>query len=223
MTTETIPLEFEGGHVLLNLGGVRTFLDTGSQFSFGDVPSLRLLGRDHPIQPDLLGQATIASLRSGLQSHTPLPRSAVFDALVGLDVLRGTTLEFNWSAKELRVTASSQHSNGSAVPHLPMGTIEVNGKTVTAALDTGAWRSYLVPELAEEVPRTGAFEDYNPILGVLRPELVRTRTVFLGQEQTLDLGVAPPRLAELIRTMGASVLVGNDLMSHVPRLTMEIF
>lgn len=223
MKTETIPMTLVGGHVLLDVAGVTALLDTGSQLSFGNVPSLRLLGRERPIAPDLLGRATIASLRDGLRRHTPVPQAFDFDALIGLDVLAGTTLELDWPRGMMRVRADApgRRRNG-APPMLPSGPLELNGRTVRAAFDTGAWRSYVLPALVDGVPRCGTFEDYNPIFGQIRPDLVRVRTRFVRKEQELDIGVAPAVLAQVIEAVGADMLVGNDVLATVGKVKLEI-
>ena len=46
LSEQTIPFKLVGGHVLLNLDGVTTFLDTGSRVSFGSVRSLSILGTE---------------------------------------------------------------------------------------------------------------------------------------------------------------------------------
>jgi hypothetical protein len=223
MKTETIPMTLVGGHVLLDVAGVTTLLDTGSQLSFGSVPSLRLLGREHPIAPDLLGRATVTSLRDGLRRHTPVPPTFDFDALVGVDVLAGTTLELDWARGKMRLRTDERRTRENALPPmLPSGTLELNGRTVRVAFDTGAWRSYALPALVEDLPRCGMFEDYNPIFGSIRPQLVRVRTRLARKEQEIEIGVAPEPLAQVIESLGADMLVGNDVMALARKVQLKI-
>lgn len=221
--TESFSMDLVGGHVLLDVHGVRALLDTGSQVSFGRVASLTLLGREHPIPPTLLGRVSIDELRDGLRKHTPVPASFDFDALMGLDLLAGTTLELDWAGGTLRVTGAGTHrARPGSPPLLPYATIEVNGRRVRAALDTGAWRSYLLPAVAEGLQRTGTFQDFNPVFGVIRPELVHARMRLRGTEKALEVGVAPPELAMVLHALRASVLLGNDLLSAAGTVRMAI-
>jgi hypothetical protein len=221
--TESFSINLVGGHVLLDVNGVRTLLDTGSQVSFGNVASLTLFGREHPVPRTLLGRVSIDELRDGLRRHTPVPPSFDFDALLGVDLLAGTTIELDWAGGRLRVAgAGPRRATPGPPPLLPSATIEVNGRRVRAALDTGAWRSYLLPAVAEGLQRTGTFEDYNPVFGVIRPELVHARMRLRGTEKELEVGVAPPELAMVLHALRASVLLGNDVLSAAGTVRMAI-
>ena len=150
MKTQTIPFKLVGGHVLLDLDGVTTFLDTGSQVSFGSVRSLSILGIDYPIRSSMDGRITVGSVRDGLKKYAQVPKDFDFQALLGVDILAGTTVKLDWKRERLTITrnaASTVVLLKAVLPPIPRGTLMVGRKKVTAILDTGAWTSYVHPDL----------------------------------------------------------------------------
>jgi len=102
--TQTIPFKLVGGHVLLDLDGVPTFLDPGSQVSFGSVRSLNVLGTDYPIRSSLDGRITVADVRDGLKKYAQVPKDFDFQALLGVDILAGTTVRLDWMREKMTIT-----------------------------------------------------------------------------------------------------------------------
>lgn len=223
VTRQIVPFHVDAGHVVLDLGGVKTLLDTGSQLSFGDVPELELLGVKFKLHPDILGKVTVAEAVAGLRRDTPVSTAFHFDALLGLDILAGLTLELDWDAGLLTVSgtpgprAMSRHG-----PSPRLVEVDVDGTRCPGFVDTGAWRSYLVPEVAVRLPNVGVFRDYNPFLGVLTPELRKARIAFEGRETELHVGNAPPMLAAAIRSLGAQALIGTDVLVPMRRTRLVI-
>ena len=219
MKTQGIPFHRDAGHVLLDLGGVTTLLDTGSPLSFGDVPEVALLGKRYSLRPELPGGITVRPTVEGLRRDTPVSASFTFQALLGLDILAGLTLELDWEAGQLTVTRAHDGA-ASRGRVLSLADVEVEGRRLAGFVDTGAWRTYLVPEAAAGLPRTGSFRDYNPILGVITPHLVKARLGYEGHERVLEVGEAPPTLATMIRSAGADVLVGTDVLVPMGRTVL---
>ena len=167
------PFRVDGGHVVVDVEGVKVLLDTGAQVSFGRVPTLTFMGETHGLPQDCLGRCTTAELVDGLRRHTPVSPAFDFEALLGLDILAGRMLSLDWVRGVLTVEGRGTGLGTTRNGPLPGTTvIGVGGREMDAFIDTGAWRTYLVPEVAEGMPRIGTFQDYNPILGVIDPDLV---------------------------------------------------
>ena len=225
MKSQTIPFKLSGGHVLLNLDGVTTFLDTGSQVSFGSVRCLNLLGTDYPIRSSLDGRITVADVRDGLKKYAQVPKGFDFQALLGVDILAGTTVKLNWKREKMTITrtaASSVVLLKAVLPPIPRGTLMVGKKKVTAILDTGAWTSYLHPDLTVGLRKAGRLRDYNPILGGFSTGLVRAQIALRKWSGSLPVGVATPGLVEVLEILDVQAIVGNDILAKAGMVRMDI-
>jgi hypothetical protein len=217
------PFQVDGGHVVVDVEGVKVLLDTGAQVSFGRVPTLAFMGETHGLPQDCLGRCTTAELVDGLRRHTPVSPAFDFEALLGLDILAGRTITLDWVRGVLTVEGSGTGAGTTRNGPLPGTTVVgIGGAEMAAFIDTGAWRTYLVPEVAERMARTGKFQDYNPLLGVLSPDLVGVDVDFQGHRAALFVGVATDGLAMAIRGGSAKVLIGTDILVPTGEMVMEI-
>ena len=215
MKTQTIPFKLVGGHVLLDLDGVTTFLDTGSQVSFGSVRSLNLLGTDYPIRSSLDGHITVADVRDGLKRYAQVPKGFDFQALLGVDLLAGTTVKLDWKRERMTLTRNATTTVAllkAVLPPIPRGTLMVGRKRVRAIIDTGAWTSYLHPDLTVGMRKVGRLRDYNPILGGFPTALVRAQIALRKWSGSLPVGVATPGLVKVLGALDVQAIVGNDIL-----------
>ena len=225
MKSQAIPFKLVGGHVLLNLDGVTTFLDTGSQVSFGSVRSLNLLGTDHPIRSSLDGRITVADVRDGLKRYAQVPKDFDFQALLGVDILAGTTVTLDYKRERMTFTRNPTATVGllkATLPPIPRGTLMVGTKKVTAILDTGAWTSYLHPDLTVGLRKIGRLRDYNPILGGFSTGLVRAQIRLRKWGGSLSVGVATPGLVQVLEILDVQAIVGNDILAKAGVVRMDI-
>lgn len=218
MRYQTIPFELVGGHVLLQLDGLRVLLDTGSPTSFGRANSLSLLGKTHRLNRTK-GRPQVASIIRGLRRHAPVPPSFTFDVLLGLDLLRGTNVKIDWKRQEVTLRRSLRGRAGP--PKYPCRQVLVGRRLVRAILDTGAWRSYLHPEVAVGLRRIGSVKDYSPLLGGFTAKLVRTQVRYKGDDSLVAVGVATPELAGALDGLGVRMIVGIDIMAASRNTTFD--
>lgn len=225
MKCQTIPFKLVGGHVLLQLDGVTTFLDTGSQVSFGSVRSLSILGTDYPIRSSMDGRITVGVVRDGLKKYAQVPKDFDFQALLGMDILAGTTLTLDCKRERMTITrnaASTAVLLKAVLPPIPRGTLMVEKKKVTAIIDTGAWTSYLHPDLTVGMRKVGRLRDYNPILGGFATGLVQARVRFRRWKGSLPVGVATPGLVCMLDAMNVLAIVGNDILASTGSFSMDV-
>jgi hypothetical protein len=225
MKSQTVAFKLVGGHVLLNLDGVTTFLDTGSQVSFGSVRSLNLLGTDYPIRSSLDGHITAGVVRDGLKKFAQVPKDFDFQALLGVDILAGCTVKLDWKREKMAITRLPSPSVvllKATLPPIPRGTLMVGKKKVTAILDTGAWTSYLHPDLTAGMRKVGRLRDYNPLLGGFSTGLVRAPLRFKRWSGSLSVGVATPGLVQVLEILDVQAIVGNDILAKAGVVRMGI-
>ena len=217
------PFRVDAGHVVVDVGGVKVLLDTGAQVSFGRVPTLTFMGETHRLSQKCLGHFTMAELIEGLRRNTPVSPTLEFDVLLGLDILAGRTLSLDWVGNVLTVEGPGTGFGTTKDGPLPgTTTVGIGGAQLDAFIDTGAWRTYLVPEGAEGMVRTGTFQDYNPIFGAIEPDLVEVDVDFQGHRAPLAIGVATSELARAIRGVGAKVLIGTDILIPMGKTVMAV-
>ena len=225
MKTQTIPFKLVGGHVLLSLDGVTTFLDTGSQISFGSVRSLSFLGTEYPTRSSMDGRITVGSVRDGLKRYASVPKDFDFQALLGVDIMAGTKVTLDYKRERMTFTRSAASSVvllKAVLPRIPRGMLTVGKKKVAAILDTGAWASYLHPELTVGLRRLGRLRDYNPILGGFSTGLVRAPLRLNRWSGSLSVGVATPGLVKMLDALDVQAIVGNDVLSCAGTVSMNI-
>ena len=217
------PFRVDAGHVVVDVEGVKVLLDTGAQVSFGRVPALTFMGETHQLSQRCLGRFTMAELIEGLRRNTQVSPTLEFDVLLGLDLLAGRTLTLDWVENVLTVEGRGTGLGTTKEGPIPGTTVVgIGGVQVNAFIDTGAWRTYIVPEVAEGMARTGTNKDYNPILGAIEPDLVEVDVEFQGHRAPLAIGVATTALAGAIRGVGAKVLIGTDILIPMGKTVMEI-
>lgn len=225
MKSQTLPFKLSGGHVLLDLDGVTTFLDTGSQVSFGWVRSLSILGTDYPIRSSLDGHITVADVRDGLKKYAQVPKDFDFQALLGVDILAGCSVKLDYKREKMTITrnaASTVDLLKATLPPIPRGKFMVGRKKVTAIIDTGAWTSYLHPELTVGLRKVGRLRDYNPILGGFATGLVQAPLRFKRWSGSLSVGVTTPGLVEVLEILGVQAIVGNDILASAGRTLLRL-
>ncbi len=222
MTTFAMPFLHADGHVLLDLDGVRTILDTGSTMSFGSVPGVNFAGAIHPLHPTFRRGKTIDQICALLRQHTPASESFAATALIGLDVLRGKRLELDWERCILKVSVPEDSGAARPEPKIPRTTVKIGDQEFRAIIDTGAWLSYLLPDVAPGPYQAGPVTDYNPMIEVMNVDRHEVKVSFGGRTRTLTVGIATPRLVPMIRAEGVQVLIGNDILHWAGITIMDI-
>ena len=151
------------GHVLMSIEGKSFIIDTGAgeRSVSREDRTLNLSGRNYPLAQNrtLLGQVNELLLHNEHQA----------DGILGLDVLRGKTWEFDFQANQILVDEAPKHNYDNSLP-VEMGmttflNIQVNGTPCRAILDTGAWVSYATQRLTANIPSCGDFHDFSPNFG----------------------------------------------------------
>lgn len=207
--TWTHPLTVHEGHLLIEVGGRRYLVDTGSPWSLGRAP-VRLAGREFAMQTnDLMGNSC-ESLAAMVGTS--------FDGLLGTDILG--QLDFEVSLRDGTLTLSEElREMPSALPMesvqgVPVVECEVEGRRVRLFFDTGAPLSYLGEEAVQGCAALGEVEDFHPLLGRFRVPTFSVPVSAWGQSLTIRAGQMPMVLEMALTLGGADGILGTEVLQH---------
>ena len=220
--TQRVSFKLVSGHVLLDLDGITTLLDTGSPVSFGTVPEVTILGTKHRLRRSIGGDAHFSDILVGLKRFAGVPSAFDFQVLLGRDLLAGKRLKLDWQSRVMTITEPSTPGTVRAGAPLRRGDLMVGGKRVRAILDTGAWRSYLPPDVAVGLERVGRGQDYNPVLGGITTDLVWARVRFRGWSGAVTMGIITHEHIAAFGERDAQAIVGNDILAKAGPLRMDV-
>jgi hypothetical protein len=207
---ETIPYTPVGGHLVTQLPQGRFLVDTGSPSSIGDGGTLVFAGERHSLCTDYLG-ATASSLANSV--GTPL------DGLIGTDILNRYDTVISPREGRLIVSSDPLDLEGTALEidwcqGIPIVETAAAGRTLRAFFDTGAWLSYLDPELARQHPRCGHRRDFHPGLGTFETDTYRVSFTIGGRRVELLVGVLPEILRASLMLAGTAGILGTEILEQ---------
>jgi hypothetical protein len=209
-----IPFRLEHGHIVASIDGRRWLVDTGSPWTFGEPETVTICGEPREVSgsPLALSIVEIADEIASLAGPDASPFR--LDGLLGCDSLAGLTLEIRWDREELVLGGLPSSGRPNPVAAIPTCEVRVGCRTAPAVIDTGAWCTYVAPDLVEGLPRTGKRQDFLPSAGRFEADTVDVDVSYDGVSGRLTVSVAPPLLAILLDKFGAWVILGNDVMSR---------
>ena len=196
------------GHVLMSIEGRSFIIDTGAgeRSVSREDRTLNLSGRNYPLAQNrttLLDQVNELLLHNEHQA----------DGILGLDVLRGKTWEFDFQANQILVDEAPRHNYDNSLP-VEMGmttflNIQVNGTPCRAILDTGAWVSYATQRLTANIPSCGDLHDWSPTFGGDINTTKHAMNIQLGNRSFDDeAGRATQLLNTTLQRLHADYLIG---------------
>ncbi|HET8649297.1 MAG TPA: hypothetical protein VFL95_04595 [Gemmatimonadales bacterium] len=203
------PLHFLGGHVFIELAGLRWLMDTGAPASFGDTPALSIDGRNFTVAPGLYGvDAAQVTRLVGVPAAGLLGADVLgeFDFILDAD---GGTVEISTGRLELLGNTVAFES----LLGLPVLTVHLDGANHRVIFDTGAQLSYLHTDGLEAYPSAGRAQDFYPGFGVFETD-TRDVTMAIGSlSYTLRCGTLPLPLQSMLSLTGAAGAVGSQLLA----------
>ncbi len=211
MTNFTYPLDTRNDLVIALVGDKRVLIDTGSPQSFGKQAPINFLGEE--VTPDgsaMMGMASIESVNEFLENPV--------DALFGGDMIGDHPFRIDFTNKTITFLAEGYSEEGGAVVPLnvTMGglvfNMGLNGREVSAVLDTGAHYSYLTENQPETAGFTREIEDFTPMTGRFTSRMGEVPVVLAGKELVFEFGILSGMLGGLLSMLGASGVVGAALL-----------
>jgi hypothetical protein len=208
------------GLVLFDVPEGRVLVDTGSPYSFGDLPSVRLCGKDFPLSRSRL----LADIR----------RQTVPDlvALLGMDVLCHFDLLFTKSSVgRLQVAflepGSEAESESQAFPGrpptrhpvslflggVPSIRLSIEGTEHACLLDTGAHIQYVPNSVVTDRTPCGHRKDFLPGQGEFDTPLYLLDVTVANQHQRLEFGTLPEIFEFTMSRFGRDwAILGTDFL-----------
>lgn len=206
-------MEFEwfDGHIILDEGGRRVLLDTGSPRSVGMLRGWSFQGVPVTLEPEVQG-VTAESLSRYVGTQV--------DVLLGMDFLGARTFEVDVGHRRFRIIPTTETlPTGHTIPikiigGVPTVTVEIGPHPIRAVLDTGAKLSYLTNDMIGNYTTVGRVRDFHPTTGPFQSDM-RLVSAQLGTASvTLRCGTLPPMVEAGLRVLGLRGIVGNDLLER---------
>lgn len=211
--TQTYPFREVAGHLIASVDGLEVLIDTGSPVSFGR--GVLTMGRDpkpRRLEADVAG-FTIDDILREIRRLPGAEGLARLDALIGRDILGGCDLSINWPEGKLNLRPDTQRG-------IPSTQAFVDGDRVRVIFDTGAPLSYISPRLARGEPRVGQAEDFYPLEGTYKVDLVEKMMAVGWKSVYLPVAVAPPFVEALMG--GADAIIGTDVLKQCGPLCIRL-
>jgi len=202
------PYTLKDGHIIFDVNGKTTLLDTGAPASVGQGP-FEFNGSTFDLQDNYLGLTTASlSELAGIQ----------IDILLGADIISNFDLYINSSNSTVEFGDNIQ-KKGEILPievfsGVPILEVEVNGEKITAFFDTGAKLSYVNKNITSDLAAVDQQEDFYPGIGSFITDIYNLNTV-LGENISLDLeyGILPSLLEMTLMVAGVSGIIGTEILA----------
>ncbi len=213
MKTFTYSLDTRNDLVIALMDDKRILIDTGSPGSFSNGSPIKFLEKE--VTPDggaMLGMVSIDSVNEFLEHPV--------DALFGGDLLGDHPFKIDFNGKTITFfTEGYSDEGGTTIPLqvtmggvvFPMG---LNGREVSAVLDTGAHYSYVTENEPETKNFTREIEDFNPMTGRFTSKMGEVSVTVAGRDLVFDFGTLSGMLGMLLSMIGASTVVGAVLLKQ---------
>ena len=212
--TLQFPFTLVAGHVILDVGGRPVLFDTGCPSSFGEPGVLEPLAPGREL-PGSVPPFTLEGASAGIGELAGAGPGFRVDALLGCDLLAGCTVDLDWQSGVLIVALpGGVPPPSSPFTCVPRMVVTLDGRQVDTLVDTGAWLSYVAPDLVSGAPTVGRRRDFNPSLGWFEADLVRCRFAFGHATVETDVGVAPPGVLLALSGSRCGTVVGTDLLAR---------
>ena len=206
-----------------SVAGARLILDTGSPVSFALGGSIALGGREHRVPVDC---------RAGNPNSLSELLGEPVDGLLGCDLLASRILDLNCPAGRAHVISDDANPEmpcwlANAIPlpvsrtmGVPIAQISVNGRQVSAAVDTGASVCFASPHLLEGTHPIGRHDDFHPGIGRFTTDL-HLASIHLGNEEysvCFPVAAAPASMVPLLAGLRLAAILGGDLVTGAETL-----
>lgn len=204
------------GHVILEKGGHKLLVDTGSPVSFGTAGNVRLFNRTVFLAPIPVLDAAAIGRQIGELADPP--HDLMLDGLIGTDFFRGLTMQIDWEERTITTHAVEREDRGYRgvlIGGLPSAEVKLGTRAVTAVVDTGARTCFAAPALLDGSPTVGRTRDFYPTFGHFEADVREARIEVDGRAATTRVAEANPVIVQAMAAAGAEVLVGTDLMQRL--------
>lgn len=187
------------------LYGDRVLIDTGSPFSFGDIPEIVINGTTHKLGKN--------SLLDCIRKHT----FSDVTALLGIDIMslydviisEGTyEVEFIPKGTGMAKINALEEIQIDCGLNVPIFDIKIEGRLTSCFFDTGAHIQYINSAFVTGKTPAGEVEDYYPNFGRFNTNLYEIDIKIGKKPLSSKFGVLPADLELPLSALGIGAIVG---------------
>lgn len=204
---ETFKINLVDGHLLISDNGNTILVDTGSPLTIHKENSLAFLGRERRVHTSMSGNdiKAISSL-AGIE----------FSTLLGMDIMSEYRVVFDY--QNLELTFLDREEPAMAGDVLPLYNVagasvvdvEMNGRSLKMAVDTGAPLSYVDNFVTDRLEPCGEKEDFHPIAGRYVTKVYELEGTVGGKPFNGLYGNLPMKLGLPLNMFGINGVIGYD-------------
>lgn len=199
------------GHLIFSVDGLKVLVDTGSPVTIGRQDVFLFMGKEYGCMTSFIGN-DINDISSMMGYD--------IDVLMGMDVLADFCILTDY--RQGLVTFSSkpipfEHDSSTPILRGQRGAVcillNVKGKTVKMALDTGAKISYIDDSLTAGETALEIRDDFNPMTGHFATPIFAMEAEIGGKTFPVNFGNLPPLLSLSLKMMNLDGAIGYDLFT----------
>jgi hypothetical protein len=208
----TYLLTFEKKHLFVEIEDRKWLLDTGAPRSFGDLESLKFVGREFSIAQSYMGLSSeMLSEYVNIECHGLLGADLLGDFDHLFDISKGT---LTVSVKEL--VLKGQYLPLSEFMGIPIVRVKIRDKEYQMFFDTGAQISYLQDDLITQFSKLDTLTDFYPGFGQFETETYEVEMRLGDTVSNLQCGTLPDLLGVALAMGGTQGILGNQiLLNHI--------
>lgn len=204
---ETFKINLVDGHLLISDNGNTILVDTGSPLTIHKENSLAFLGRERRVHTSMSGNdvKAISSL-AGIE----------FSTLLGMDIMSEYRVVFDYQNLELTfLDREEPEMAGDVLPLYNVAgasvvDVEMNGRSLKMAVDTGAPLSYVDNFVTDRLEPCGEKEDFHPIAGRYVTKVYELEGAVGGKPFNGLYGNLPMKLGLPLNMFGINGVIGYD-------------
>lgn len=221
---EKYPFSGNGGVVIIDIGGQKTIVDTGSPSSASKTGIINLPGKKIEVPQSFCGVSV-----DELEGHL----GEKFDALLGCDLLKDLWVDIDWSDFVLTIDKQPPQREtenifvGDAMG-VPIAELSLKGSLYNSPLpdeeplknmirgivDTGSRLSYMTAGLLAALSPGQEEEDFYPGIGKFKTPTWRVVFEVAGKKRGVTVGRLPAALEMLLSATGTQAVFGNNLLQQ---------
>lgn len=206
------------GHIVADIDGLKTLINTGSPWSIGSNSKIELLGRDYSLRDAFLG-VTVAKI--GELLGEPI------DMMLGGDILKKQYFLLDWDKKEMELSNAPLVFYGEPLPvslvmDIPVLNFEVKGENISVFFDTSAKVSYLDPPLTQGYPSVGEVQDFYPGIDSFSTKIYKIPITLGADSIHISFGSLPNKLEILLSRAGTRGILGTEIFSYYHQIYFNL-
>lgn len=211
MCAQNYNIKFDNDYCLINDGNGYLMVDIGAPRSFSESRTICINGRNFNVLKEL-PPYNVAEINVPLETRVVgLIGMDIFNELGAVIDYRNGLIQFD-NVPDEGLDVSDEPIFG----EMPTIKMEINGRPVRFAIDTGAPMSYINRQFVQGMTPVGIFNDYNPHPNVrhFTANVYELNSTLAGQEWAGRYGVLPQELENNNVRISIDGVIGKQLFDR---------